>query len=45
MSSYGSIPGIGHWVAKGCSPTGEWEWVRATCSADFPELGGPSSAT
>ena len=32
-------------IVNGYGPTSAWEPVRRACRADFPEFGGPSSAT
>src|SRR5262245_14336640 len=45
MSRWGSIPGWADWVVNGNGPTAACDPVSRSCSADFPEFGGPSNAT
>jgi hypothetical protein len=45
MSSKHSMPGWGDWVVNGYGSTSACEPVSRACRADFPEFGGPSSAT
>ena len=39
------MPGSGNWVVNGYGATWACEPVRRACSADFPVLGGPISAS